>query len=76
MRFVTPLSPIVDRTHGEMLKRKMKEGGWTNESLSQATNLSTKTITNLRTAKSQGNFATWTAIARAMGLTVEEVTGA
>lgn len=76
MRFVTPLSPIVDRTMGAMLKQKMEEGGWTNKSLSKATNLSPKTITNLRTAKSQGNFATWTAIARAMGMTVEEVTGA
>ena len=74
MRSTGPLAPVRDPSSGERLKSKMEEGGHTVASLSRATGLSERTITNLRSGKS-GNLATWRAIARALQCTIDEIAG-
>lgn len=77
MRYVlTPVSPIDDRSSGEALKGVMDELGMTVRELSERTGLSSRTITALRSGRSQGNFATWRAISKVTGRSVDELTGA
>ena len=77
LRYVlTPVSPIDDRSSGEALKGVMDELGMTVRELSERTGLSSRTITALRSGRSQGNFATWRAISKVTGRSVDELTGA
>ena len=73
MRNITPLSPIEDGSRGGNLKAAMKRSGMTVAALSKATGISERTITALRSGRSGGNFATWRALARALGASVEEL---
>lgn len=75
MACTTPLSPVLDPSSGAKLKARMSETGTTVAQLSERTGISTRTITALRNGRSSGNFATWRAISRALGTTVEEVAG-
>lgn len=75
LRNVTPITPVDDKTNGKALKAAMARKHETNQSLSDKTGLSTRTICNLRSGARGGTFASWLAISRALGMTVEEVLG-
>lgn len=75
MRYAGPLVIQRDRTSGERLKQAMKDAGATVRSLSEATNLSEKTIQNLRNGRSQGNTATWRVIARRLRVDIDWLLG-
>lgn len=75
MRHAGPLVIQRDRTSGERLKQAMKDSGATVRSLSEATNLSEKTIQNLRNGRSQGNTATWRVIARRLRVDIDWLLG-
>lgn len=64
-----------DGSGGARLKAAMEAGGVTVAELSRRTGISTRTITALRSGRSDGCFATWRAISRALGLGIEEVCG-
>lgn len=68
-------SPLRDRSLGRRLKLAMEDRGVTVRGLASMTGLNPKTITNLRSGKSEGNFATWRVIARALRMTVDELAG-
>ena len=70
----TLLTRLDDASSGEALKRAMAERKVTVKALSEATGLSDRTITALRSGRSAGNFATWRAISRALRVPVDELT--
>lgn len=61
-----------DRSCGSCLREAMSEAGVTVKELSLRTGLNTKTITNLRSGRSEGNFDTWRKIASVLGKKVVE----
>lgn len=73
MRYVTPVGIVQDETAGKKLKAKMEDAGVTIAALSAKTGLSSRTISNLRSGKSAGNGATWIAISRALGASIDEL---
>ena len=72
LRNVGGVRKVPDRSCGSCLKDAMSEAGVTVGELSRRTGLSTKTITNLRNGRSEGNFNTWRKIANALGKKVVE----
>ena len=75
MTICTPLTQNADRESGEKLKKVMEEQDITVTALAEATGLSSRTITSLRTGKSAGNMATWRIIARRLGRNIDELVG-
>ena len=75
MTICTPLTQNADRESGEKLKKVMGEQGITVAALAEATGLSSRTITALRSGKSAGNMATWRIIARRLGRNIDELVG-
>lgn len=75
MRIGDIASPMRDRSMGRRLKAAMAEKGVTVRRLSEETGLSSRTITKLRSGESEGTFASWRAIARALRMSVEELVG-
>lgn len=75
MTICTPLTQNADRESGEKLKKVMEEQGITVTALAEATGLSSRTITALRSGKSAGNMATWRIIARRLGRNIDELVG-
>lgn len=75
MRDVTPLTAMKDGTSGAALKREMEQRGVTVAQLAKMTGINPRTITALRSGKSEGNMATWRVIARRLGCTIDEIVG-
>lgn len=75
MRDVTPLTAMKDGTSGATLKREMEQRGVTVAQLAKMTGINARTITALRSGKSEGNMATWRVIARRLGCTIDEIVG-
>lgn len=73
MRFMTPNGAVDDKSSGKSLKAAMDAKSVTVAQLSSKTGLSTRTINNLRSGKSAGNGATWIAISRALGMSIDEL---
>ena len=72
MRNVGGVRKVPDRSCGSCLREAMSEAGVTVKELSLRTGLNTKTITNLRSGRSEGNFDTWRKIASVLGKKVVE----
>ena len=64
-----------DGTSGAALKGVMEQRGVTVAQPAKMTGINPRTITALRNGKSEGNMATWRAIARRLGCTIDEIVG-
>lgn len=59
----------------ELIARKMERRAVTVAALAEMTGVNARTITALRSGKSEGNMATWRVIARRLGCTIDEIVG-
>ena len=59
----------------ELIARKMERLGVTVAALAEMTGVNARTITALRSGKSEGNMATWRVLARRLGCTIDEIVG-
>lgn len=75
LRYATPHSIVRDRTSGERLKLGMKKKDITVAKLAESTGLSEACIKGLRSGRSDGNFSTWRAISRRLGISLDWLAG-
>ena len=72
-RVYTPLMTIDDPRYGEALKSIMDEKGLTFEDISRRSGISVSTVKRIASGARMGNFATWLALAKAVGCRIADI---
>ena len=74
MRYAGPNAAVRDGSSGKKLSAYLRAREVSRGELSRRTGIATKTLSAICTGKRDGNMATWRAIARALGCTLDDIT--
>lgn len=73
MRYLGPNAAVSDGSSGKRLISYLRSNGVSRGELSRRTGIAPKTISSICSGKRDGNMATWRAIARALGCTLDDI---
>lgn len=73
--YVSPNSPVRDLGDGIRLTMAIEASGMSRNEIAERAGIHRRTLQNIEHGRTYGNIATWRALAKALGCSVDDITG-